>query len=391
MRLFSPFPEESTMPRRSTIRYFPSRTAYYTQIDGVQNHLATGPDDAPDGPTYKAACRKFAALVCDARADQSQDENPAGLILARFQQHTEAHRRASTVRLYKKLFRPFAQVCGELRVAELRHRHVYEFLERMRSGKEGHSWGDGTCRIFIANLQAAFNWASLPGVSLVTANPLRGIERPGPRSRSGDCLVSSEDHRRLCAAARPHLRDLIVCLEATGARPAELLAAQAADWIDEKGALLYRRDAVRSQGRFAHKASKRKDRMLFFSGEALEIMRRLVGSYPSGPLFRTRFGRPWTASGWRSSFEKLCERVGVEGVCLYSYRHTFATNWLLAGKSIDRLAALLGNTVPVLRQHYAHLLADTEGLRADLESFRASQIPPASPGPKLHRPGEGAA
>jgi integrase len=379
------------MPRRSTISYFPSRKAYYTQIDGMQNHLATGPKDEPDGPTYKAALRKFAALVCDSRADTAKDDNPVGLILARFLIHSKAHRRASTAKVKEKLFRPFASVYGELCMAELRHRHVYEFLDRMRSGADGRKWGSQTCRLFVAVLQAAFNWAAKPGVELVTCNPLKGIERPGAKSRSRECLISADVHALLCQKASRFLRDALVCLENTGARPGELIAAHARDWRDDLGALVYHQDELRTEEDFAHKTSDSKERVILFTGQALTVMRRLVRQHPSGPLFRSRTGKGYTGDGLRRSFNFLCERLGLENVCLYSYRHTFATSWLRVNPNIDQLAAVMGNTPEVIRRNYAHLIGDKAGLRAALEAVKASQAQPASPELKLHAPGEGAA
>jgi hypothetical protein len=75
----------------------------------------------------------------------------------------------------------------------------------------------------------------------------------------------------------------------------------------------------------------------------------------------------------------------------YSYRHALATAWLKAGRSIDQLAAIMGNTPNIIRHHYSHLLGDARGLRAELEKFRQSQEPPANQELKLHAPGEGAA
>jgi len=37
---------------------------------------------------------------------------------------------------------------------------------------------------------------------------------------------------------------------------------------------------------------------------------------------------------------------------------------------VDTLAALMGNSAAVIRQHYSHLLADRQGLREKLERFK---------------------
>src|SRR5262249_42481315 len=152
-----------------------------------------------------------------------------------------------------------------------------------------------------------------------------------------------------------------------GARPGELFAATAKHWDDALGALVYHPDATRQDGEYAHKtASKQKCRIIVFTGEALEVMRQLVAKHPTGPLFRTRNGNPWTNSTLWPVFIKVRTSPTVSP---YSYRHTLATAWLKAGRSIDQLAAILGNTPTVIRHHYSHLLGDAQGLRSELEQF----------------------
>src|SRR5262249_54098512 len=61
--------------RKSSVRYWSTRGtwtdesgqkrqgAYCCEIDGKQHTLAAGPDDAPKGPTYLAATKKFGEIV----------------------------------------------------------------------------------------------------------------------------------------------------------------------------------------------------------------------------------------------------------------------------------------------------------------------------------------
>jgi hypothetical protein len=51
------------MPRQPSVRYFSSRQAYSCQFRSKQHLLASGPDDYPDGPTYKAAVKAFGQLM----------------------------------------------------------------------------------------------------------------------------------------------------------------------------------------------------------------------------------------------------------------------------------------------------------------------------------------
>src|SRR5260370_10208007 len=156
------------MANRSSVCWYASRKAYYSWIDGVQNFLGVGPDDRPAGPNYRQACEKLHRLLTGQAVHQAGDANPVGLVLAKYLQHLEAHRRPSTVRIRKAAYRPFAARHGEMAVGDLRHSHLYEFIDAMKTvGSKPDlpgavRWGDGATRIFLASMQAAFNWAARP-------------------------------------------------------------------------------------------------------------------------------------------------------------------------------------------------------------------------------------
>jgi integrase len=57
----------------------------------------------------------------------------------------------------------------------------------------------------------------------------------------------------------------------------------------------------------------------------------------------------------------------------YSYRHTFATDWLLDGGSIKILADLMGNSVAMIEKHYGHLEVDPGRMRQLLTAFSAGK------------------
>lgn len=230
-------------------------------------------------------------------------------------------------------------------------------------------WGDSTIATFLESLNAALNWAVRS--ELISKNPIKDYKGPKHRSRSRDCIVSPELHQRILNAAQAESsRRIIQALEQTGARPSELIEAKGCDWSRELGGIVYFGNDRRREDEFRHKtAHHKKDRVILFSGELRSYCEERALKNPNDALFPSRKDAQYKKKSLVSLFRALRPRIG-EDVTPYSYRHTFATNWLLAGKSIEILAEILGNSANTIRKHYAHLCSDRNAIRAHLEDFR---------------------
>jgi integrase len=377
------------MPRRPSVRYWASRNAYCCWVDGRQQVLAEGPDDFPNGPTYNRAVHRFAEITSLKSADWAKDRNTVRVVCEMYLRWISTRRNPRTLKIRKRVYVPFTDALGEVAVKDLTHHMVYAWLDTMREWRTHPGtglptrWTDGSVRNACTSLQAAFNWAARSG--LITKNPLTGMEQPDARSRGRHALTGKTpaerraNHRRILEVATPAFRPFVVCLEATGARPGELANAAAADFDAELGAIVYHADDKRLENEFSHKTgSKGKDRIIFFTGDALTIILALAEKHSTGPLFRTGVRKDrgrgeyggWTDKEITKRFRVIREAVGIPRLSAYSYRHTLATAWLEQGRSMDILAELLGNSPAVIRKHYSHLLGDAGNLRRQLEAFR---------------------
>jgi integrase len=364
------------MARKPSVRYFDSRGAYYCQFRGKQHELAKGPEDFPSGPTYLAALEAFRQVMALGRVEQAGEANTVRAVMETYMQHASARLKGETLTRKMYLLRPFIKEFGEAAVGSLTHLQVYRFIDRQKVPRwvkgRSYSWGTSSVVAFVAALGSGFNWAVR--AKLIPSNPIQGIERPQSRSRSRDCLVSAAQHEAILKESRAaSMRNLIVALENTGARPGELVHATANDWDDGLKAIVYYADDRRREDEFRHKTAGHKDRVIRFTGAALDMMRTLVGDRPKGVLFPSSRGRPYAKKAVQSCFVAIRDRVGMPLLTAYSYRHTFATNWLLAGNSIDILAELLGNTPATIRKHYSHLCSDRNVIRQHLEKFMAER------------------
>jgi integrase len=389
------------MARKPSVRYWPTRGtwtdesgqthhgAFCCTLNGRQYVLAVGPDDsAKQGPVYCKATRAFGDLFCLKEAPDAKDNNPCRVILELWLRETSTTAKPSTLKIRHIDAAAFcATEMGDWPVHKLKKSAVLQWLSEMRrertikakmpGGRECTrkcKWGDSMVRRVIASLMAGFNWAARN--DYITRNPLKGLQRPASRSRSRECLVSPEDHRWILAATKGQFHDFIVCLEATGCRPGELLMSTAADWRDDLGALVFYGQNRRLAGEAEHKTSrKNRDRRIYFTGAALAVMRERVRRFPKGALWHERYspGKPWDQKNLEFAFRRLRKRVGLPKLTAYSYRHTYATHYLESGGNIDDLAALLGNSPEVLRQHYCHLLENTGRMRQLAEGFTAAR------------------
>src|SRR5262249_50134861 len=162
------------MARRPQVKYFKSRRAYYCQVRGVQHRLATGPDDFPDGPTYKAAAKRYGEIICLSDVDNAGDNNPVRAVFEEYVGHVTYSRRAGTARVRLNALKPFCDFdgYGALPVRSLTHNHFYRFQRRMQESPPprkraqpggamklvpGKPWSPGMVRTAITSLQAAFN------------------------------------------------------------------------------------------------------------------------------------------------------------------------------------------------------------------------------------------
>jgi integrase len=350
------------MPRTPQVRYFASRRAYYTQHRGRQVLLASGPKDGPEGPTYLAALQAFASLMTRRGDVQCDDSRPlSGLLgdyLAHLKEKGAGHKRALCY------LQSAMEQLGHLQVKGLTTRHVGEWLTSRKT------WGDTTIKKAADRLCASLNWAVDRGE--ISKNPvaLRKLRLAPERSRGRECVLSAGEMSTLEQRANPRLGELLAFLRQTGCRPGEAYHLEAKHVCSAQHLIRYRHDAP--PGEFRHKNARktRKDRVIYLGPQTAALVALLTARHPTsgGLLFRNTIGRRWT----NGSVSVALKRLGTHAIA-YSYRHTFATRWLLNGGSIKVLADLIGTSIAMIERHYGHLDADPERMRELLGKFSGQQ------------------
>jgi integrase len=355
------------MARAPGIRYFNSRQAYYCQFRGKQHCLAAGEKDEPDGPVYRRAVEQFALLMHRTEDDKTNDQTRVLSLYDRHQAHMRRQGREKSRALFEQTLKSAMDSLGHLPIRDLRTHHVQAWLDGQRA-----TWGPTTLRMARDNLQAVLNWAI--GQDMIAGHKVKWkkVELPLPAHRGRDYILTAEEHRwMLEASPTAGFAQLLRFLEATGCRPGEAYHVEAKHYEPEQQLIRFRWDAKAPE--FVHKTARktRKDRVIFLAPDIAQLVESLARQRPRGPLFVNRRGRPWNNASVQANLSRLRRKLALPGAMIaYSYRHTFATRWLLAGGSIKVLAELLGNSVVMLERHYAHLQADIPTLRRLLVQFR---------------------
>jgi integrase len=379
--------------RKPSVRFYPSRNGYYVTVNGRTHRLADGPDDAPEGKQFKMALDRFREILEVAFSDEAGDENPLRVCAERYLDNLsdmlEHDQRAA--RTYAIRQKYLAILCnypanggllGEKRIGALRPQDIRQAIQELRAertvrcgvrrkdGTQTHRrtrWTDGTVRLALMSLNACLNWCVREGIA--KSNPCRKIELPAPRARAEDCILSDADKVRVrsCCRRRRTL-ELCICLEQTGARPGELFAARVGQFQPEDGCIVIPAKERARNGEKTHKTGRKthRDRVIILTGEALEIVRRACGGRgPEEPIFLSPHGKPWGHS-YYVAFRKLAAKAELPNFSAYSYRHTFAVEWLERGGDVDTLAALLGTSRKMIEDHYGHRLSRKGNLRAQV-------------------------
>lgn len=193
------------MPRQPR-PWFRRQTGWWmVQIDGKQVKLA-------QGKRNKAlAQEKFHGLMLlRADAPECPDVQVASICEA-FLDWSHRRQAHHTYRGYLFYVQSFCEKWGQVMVREVRPYHVTRWLD-------GNDWNDTTRYNAIRSVFRVFNWAAEEG--LISANPLKGMKRPRPKSRQR--YLTEDEYSALIKGSKGVFRTLLFAFRQTGGRPSEL-------------------------------------------------------------------------------------------------------------------------------------------------------------------------
>jgi integrase len=323
--------------------------AWFVYLDGRQINL---------GKDEKEAFRKFHLLMAG-RGQVGAESDPTlttEQLVKLYLADVERRLQKNTLRVTRGFLEDFSRKYGRILAKDVRRFQVEQWVR-------GHpSWSPTTESLAKTRLVTLFHWGL--GQGLLSSNPIRGIRKPLQRSRGVEAVVSQEHLALILDAAEPSFRNVLLTLYETGARPGEVTSVTADEFFPEQGVWILRN----------HKNShKGKSRVVYLPPRITALCQELAQKYPTGPLFRNQWGRPYGWCGLSKRLAWLCQRLGLpKGITVYGLRHTFATDALANGVPDAQVAELLGHSgTAMLHRHYSHLTARSQVLQAALGRVRS--------------------
>jgi len=324
------------MPHFPKPFFRPARGLWYVQISGKQINLGADQD---------AAFKTYHGLMqqSDAAGSPPPDPRPSAplvvVLVDEFLDWCEKNRASETYDWYKDRLQSFCKsIPQELATDQFKPHHVQKWVDGY-----GTDLASGTRRNLIASIKRAMKWSEEQGY--IDRSPLRHMKKPGCGRK--EQVVTTEQFNALLAWAKtPDFNDLVTVTWETGCRPQESLRVEARH-VDLAGNR-WVFPAEESKG-------KRTPRVIYLTPKAVEITRRLMDKWKTGPLFRNADDCKWTPFATNCRFRRASKTVGVK-ISLYALRHTWINRMLIKGVDAFTVAVLAGHSDPsMLAKHYAHL------------------------------------
>ena len=180
-------------------------------------------------------------------------------------------------------------------------------------------------------------------------------------------LPTADEVRRLFAAAEGVMLDFLTLYFNTGARTHELAQATVGDFQPTS------RTIVLGRHKRSHTMRSPTPRTISLNEAAFAVVeRRCDGRPPSAPLIANGHGGAYTSGTLSRRFANLRKRAKVrDHVTVYSFRHLWISECLMAGLDSMIIAKMAGTSVRMIESVYGHFRTSSfRDAQAQLDALR---------------------
>lgn len=332
--------------RKTGGRYY----VYYTDENGKRKSVTTG-------TSYKNEALAFLIAFAN-RPKEIKPTEPVIKPLEKFSEledkvisFVKDNHRKGTVSIYKFTMKSFRETIGDKPLNEITIRDVEHYKsERLKKVKPS------TCNIDIATLKASFNIGLKFG--WVLHNPVKGIPKLKIPQKEKLCM-SDEEVAKLLSEVKeyPLMRNIILFGLYTGCRMKEITNLQWKD-IDLKDRIIQ----IRNKEDFNTKTGK--SRLIPISDKLYSTINQIITENgniinfhdPDSYIFSKENNIRFTNSSVTHMFKYYIRKARLpEKFHFHCLRHTFITNCIKRGISINYVQALAGHSELKTTLGYIHI------------------------------------
>jgi integrase len=282
--------------------------------------------------------------------------------------------RTATIEQYSRLVRKYLKPgLGDLKLKDLSAAQLQAFYNRLQ--REGV--GRRTVSIINTVLHGSLKHAHRLG--LVTQNWAALVEIPRPPKQEMKVWDEAQVSQFLSYAPDNTFYRLAF---ATGMRRGELIGLKWDDIDWQAETIMVRRQVFTPEGggwRFQEPKTERGRRVIRLGpgliaalrdhfNQEQPLARELAGDrwQENGLIFPSSVGTPRNGYEVSKTFKKLAQQAGLPAIRFHDIRHSAASIMLLHKSPPVRVAAILGQSVAILLDTYAHYIPDDQEAEAAL-------------------------
>lgn len=259
---------------------------------------------------------------------------------------------------------------GNRPIGQIARAELQDWQARMRQTRKPATVNRLMCRLrHIFN--RAIDWSELE------QSPMKGLKFLPENNARLRYLTLDECARLVESCKAPHLRAIVTIALHTGMRSGEIRNLQWRDLDFDTGFFIVR-DTKNGETRHVPMDST-----------VLSLLRNWGRTEDSEFVFTNAAGG---RIGWlQHGFRNALGRAGVNDLHFHDLRHTFASQWIMAGGDLYVLKSILGHKSIAMTQRYAHLSPGYKKAMVErMEQMWAkpateSLKPGAAPSPRLLR------
>jgi integrase len=290
------------------------------------------------------------ALEAALRDDEPDRATVAGAVKAYLGSRDFARLSPSTQDAYTRYLARFTKTFGTRQLALFEHFRIRKPLTDWRDQWAATPRG---ADYMMRAVGAFFKWAR--GRGLTSAEPIRGVTSLHSSNRS-DRIWTAADIDALTPHATPALMRAVLLAVETGLRLGDLIALTWSQIDDDTVQLI-----TRKTGGVV---------VVPLTPGAKAVLAGIDRG--DGPVLKGQRGRPWTADGIKTEFQKAKTKAGVD-LRFHDLRGTAATRFRSLGYTNEEIARAMGWTVSAVEVLMTRYVKNADVMRAAIA--RVNSVP----------------